>query len=160
MIKYVNGWFAIASAYALCFFASATMCAMLSRQPIDRYDLAQVWIGAAMLVVPYALAGLYVYQQWGRSIRQAFAFGLTLVMGERLGILFIGSVFVAAGGDGGGNGIVTWRSVIDFVWAEALPYFTPIYICCGGISIVVCVVSAVAIWPRYVRPGQSSPSAR
>jgi len=116
--------------------------------PWDADVIRAGWmIWAAVSTLPYAVAGLYARaNKYGRA-RTAWTAAFVSPVAEKAAIFGIGALFVAAGGDGDGNGIVTAEAVFGFVRAEALPYFTPAY-CLWGTLLGACCFMAAYAWPK------------
>ncbi|XOK61713.1 hypothetical protein ACJ7K1_00840 [Paenibacillus elgii] len=143
MKKYVEGWFVTTIAYLLCLFVTVQAYMLMTGLPVDRQrHISGAIIGFSVLILPYIAAGLYARKQFARPRQGAFWISIAPVVGERVLLFLIGATFVASGGDGGGDGIVNWTSVLQFVGAEALPYYTNTYIASGIVSIAVCIAAA------------------
>ena len=100
-----------------------------------------IFIGLFIMILPYVLLGIYINVINKNSpLRASFLIGLFVILAERLSIYFIGWSFVRGGVVGWSN--ENMLSPINFVHAEALPYFTLSYIIFGGIaSLIVCIVT-------------------
>lgn len=124
--------------------------------PFDRYrEVSGVFIGSFVIVIPYVLLGLFISViRKNRSLRTATLIGLFVVIGERLSLYLIGWNYVRTGIDGWNY--ESFYSPIQFVWAEALRYFTPFYIFYGGIlSLLLCVITAKFSQKMIQRTGSS-----
>lgn len=111
--------------------------------PFDKNRIVSgLFVGSFVTIIPYVLLGMFisVIHKY-KPIKNSFLIGLFVVLGERFSLYLIGFNFVRTRMDG-------WTyenllSPINFVWAEALPYFTPFYIGIGGIiSLLLCIVTA------------------
>jgi hypothetical protein len=143
MRKYLFGWGVVTAAYYLTLFVAARTYIAITGIPIDHErHISGFVLGTVMLIVPYVIGGLYAAREFPRSSRDAFWVSVVPAVGEKVCVFLIGALFVAGGGAGGGNGIVTWDSVIMFITAEALPYFTPLYMAASVISPLVCILTA------------------
>ena len=100
-----------------------------------------IFIGLFVMILPYVLLGIYINViHVDRPLRASLCIGLFAILCERISIYFIGWSLVRGGVVGWSN--ETMLSPINFVHAEALPYFTPAYIILGGIaSLVICVIT-------------------
>ncbi len=150
MGRYVPGWFVVTAVYFLTLYGAATSYTAITNIPIDHQrDQSGLVLGMFVVTVPYLVGGIYAAIADSRSIRSAFWVSIVPAISEKILVLLIGAAFVAGGGDGGGDGIVTWESVIGFIRAEAIPYFTPFYIVAGSVfSVLVCIGSAVLTGKR------------
>lgn len=143
----------VTCAYFFTLIPAISLYGLVFQLPPDRHrDISGSFIGTLMAIIPYMLAGLYVSLNTIRPLRDAFWIGLIPAIGEKLGVYLIGAVFVAGGGDGGGDGIVTIRNVMAFVNAEALPYYTYTYLWLGSIaSVCACMLTAKLCKARAAR---------
>lgn len=138
------GWYIITGSYFIVLLISSWTYTVITDLPIDHHrNLSGLAIGTVMVLIPYIIGGLYARKFEGRTKGKA-AFWMSLVPAvcEKLFIFLIGALFVASGGDGGGDGIVNWSNVMQFVGAEALPYFTNLYLLTIPVSVLICVVTA------------------
>ncbi|WP_134687045.1 hypothetical protein [Brevibacillus migulae] len=140
----VNGWFLVTGAYFITLMIVARSYTAITGLPIDHQrDLSGLVLGCFMVVVPYIVGGYYVRKTAKHAVGQtALWVGIVPSISEKVLIYLIAAFFVASGGDGGGDGIVTYRSVMGFAEAEAVPYFTTLYLITAPLSIVVCVLTA------------------
>ena len=140
--------FLTGTGYILALYAAFALYGSLYG-PWDRdRGMSGLIVGLAVSVLPYAIAGLYARQAI-RERRFAAATAIVPVICEKLAIHAIGASFVAAGGDGGGDGVVTPHAVFAFVRAEALPYCTPGY-WLWGTAAALAAFAAVYAWPKRV----------
>jgi hypothetical protein len=153
MRKYFGGWMTVTCTYFLTLYAAFALYGLVFQLPPDhRRSLSGPFIGTFMVIVPYMLAGLYVSLNSSRPLRDAFWISLVPAISEKLGIYLIGAVFVAGGGDGGGDGIVKIRNVMMFAGAEALPYYTYTYLSLGTIvSVCACMITAKLCKARRIQ---------
>ncbi|WP_309118147.1 hypothetical protein [Paenibacillus sp.] len=149
MGKIANGYMLIFVSYIMCFYLAGTVSIFISGVPLDRSRTMGVIVGIVMLTLPYVLSGLYSTHAW-KERKYALWFILSLMLAERAGILLIGALFVAGGGDGGGDKVVNMENIIDFVGSEALPYFSWGYSLLGPISLIVGMFSTHLY--RFVHP--------
>lgn len=137
--KVVGGWLVTTSSYFLTLYAMFTLYPLLFREPVDHnWDLSGVFIGTALIFIPYLIAGLYVKKVFVNKMFGALWVSLIPVISERLSIYCIGYLLVLMGGDGSMEGITTMM----FIRGEAAPFYTYTYILCGILSILICVFAA------------------
>lgn len=139
-----DGWFVITGSYFVVLLCSSWLYTGITGLPIDQHrNVSGLVLGSVMVVLPYVIGGLFAARSQEHPIEKA-AFWMSLVpaLSEKVLIFLIGALFVATGGDGGGDGIVTWKAVMMFVSAEAVPYFTNLYLLTFPLSVLVCIGTA------------------
>ncbi|MGC5327352.1 hypothetical protein [Brevibacillus sp. SYSU BS000544] len=152
-MRTTDGWFVITVSYFVVLFCSSWTYMGIIGLPIDQHrDVSGLVLGSVMVVVPYVIGGLFAARSQEYPIEKA-AFWMSLVpaLSEKILIFLIGAFFVATGGDGGGDGIVTWKAVMMFVSAEAVPYFTNMYLLTFPLSVLVCVGTAKLFNRKNIR---------
>lgn len=140
---YLSGWVVITLAYVSTLYFVGNLYSWLSGLPLDHQrSLSGLVIGSAMATIPYMIGGLFIKTS-GKDRAEIPAIWTSVVpaIGEKILIFLIGAFFVASGGDGSGDGVVTWSSVSQFVQAEALPYYTPTYLSTIPLSVLACVAT-------------------
>lgn len=145
MIK--NGWYVITGSYFVTLFLTSWMYTAITKLPIDRYrDISGLVIGSVMVVIPYLVGGLYAGISHKRgAARAAVWISMVPAISEKVLIFLIGACFVVVEGNR-----VTWENVMMFVSAEAVPYFTNVYLLTFPLSVLVSVAAAACI---HVRTG-------
>lgn len=131
---------------AMCYFISIMVGSffynIIFDIPFDRNRvISGIFIGSFVTIIPYVLLGIYISLICqNKPLKNSIFIGLFVILSERLSLFLIGFNFVSAGTDG-------WTyerllSPINFVYAEALPYFTLFYIIVGGtISLLLCLIT-------------------
>ncbi len=140
---YLSGWVVITLSYLSTLYFVVNLYSWLSGFPLDHHRNISGWvIGSAMATLPYVIGGLFIKtSRYERAEIPAIWTSIVPAIGEKILIFLIGALFVASGGDGGGDGVVSWSSVSKFVRAEALPYYTLTYLCTVPLSVLCCVVT-------------------
>ncbi|SFS73555.1 hypothetical protein SAMN05428962_2544 [Paenibacillus sp. BC26] len=139
LAKYVRGWMIITSCYFLTLLTFSMLYPTIFQQPIDHnWYKSGIFVGIPLIIVPYLTAGFYVKRFFVNKRSGAVVISLIPVISERLLIFFIGYLLVLGGGDGSMNGI----STMMFIRGEAASYYTPSYILCGVLSVLICFVTA------------------
>ncbi|MED0756017.1 hypothetical protein P4S93_02525 [Aneurinibacillus thermoaerophilus] len=132
MGKFINGWLMITLCYFTVFLMATTLYGLITGLPIDRYRIySGTYLGILLIIVPYFLTGIYARMFFSHPVKSAFWLSVVPVVCEKVLIYFIGAVLLAAGGDGDTSGV----TVMNFIEAEAAPYFTPVYVILGFLSI-------------------------
>lgn len=141
------GWTLITGTYFITLLFASWAYMALTGLPIDHSrNISGLVIGTFMVVLPYLIGGYFV----GKTVKQdvskiAIWVGIVPSLSEKVLIYFIAALFVSAGGDGGGDGIVNYTNVMGFASAEAVPYFRTPYLLTFPISILVCLVTSKLI---------------
>lgn len=137
----VNGWCVITISYFLTLLLSSWIYRAITSLPIDQErDISGFVLGTIMVAIPYVIGGLFAARAKELPIvKTAFWMSIVPSIAERILIFLLGAFFVATGGDGGGDGVVTYDAVMMFVSAEAVPYFTTHYLLTFPLSVIVCV---------------------
>jgi hypothetical protein len=142
--KYIESAFMAAIVYCISIMIGFILYNSIYNLPFDRNrEVSGGFIGSFVTVIPYVLLGLFIsFRHKNQTLQNATLIGLFVVIGERLSLYLIGWNYVRTGIDGWNY--ESFRSPIQFVWAEALPYFTLFYIFYGGIlSLLLCVITAM-----------------
>lgn len=142
LLKYLGSAAFTAFFYFISVFIGFFFYNLIYDIPFDHNRMISgLFVGSFVTVIPYVLLGMFISAIYkNKPIKNSFFIGLFVLMGERLAIYFIGFNFVRTRVDGWI--VENLLSPINFVWAEALPYFTPFYIGVGGIvSLLLCNVT-------------------
>lgn len=142
MIK--AGWFVITGSYFVTLLITSMTYTAVTNLPIDHHrDISGLIIGTVMVIIPYIIGGIFAgISQKTATERAAFWMSIVPAISEKILIFLLGALFVAGGGDGGGDKIVNWDNVMLFVSAEAIPYFTNSYLLTFPLSVLISVATA------------------
>lgn len=142
ILKVLKSAVVTAMGYCITLFVAFILYNLFFDLPPDHNRaVSGIFIGLFVMIIPYVLLGIYMNViNIDSPLSASLLIGLFVILSERLSIYFIGWSFVRGGADGWSYETIV--SPINFVHAEALPYFTPTYIILGGIaSLILCVVT-------------------
>jgi hypothetical protein len=125
--------------YFVTFVLVGLIFTAIVHQPIDlARDSSGTVIGVCLIILPYIFNGFLSRKLFSNPIKGALITSLIIVIFERLVIYLIGLFFVLHGGERPTDN----RSVLQFVQAEAAPFFTLPYILMGIVSVCISVFIA------------------
>ncbi len=133
MRKIASGWVLIFVVYLITYFISAWMYLLLFNRNIDSdWNHSGLFIGACLTMIPYVAAGIFIRKWLDATTKQAFWISIVPIIAEKIVIYLIGVL------------IVSDPSVTDHIWlairGEFAPYFTPLYLVAGLLSLAVCIL--------------------
>jgi len=146
MWKYFSSAFVSMVAYVIAIISGFSLYNIIYEVPFDLNRPASgIIIGSVVVIITYVMLGVFIGFIFKKEqVKYSFLIGLLVVIGERVSLYFIGWNFVKTRVDGWSYESIL--SPVQFVWAEALPYFTPFYIVMAGIcSLLVCMISTWGI---------------
>lgn len=138
-LKILAGWILITFSYFVTFYYGVRAFYRITSTPIDlmRYE-SGLFLGSFLISIPYILGGLYARMLSENPTREAFWISIVPAISEKLLIYLIGLWFYSSGGDGSIAGL----TVMDFIQAEAAPYYTITYVIMSIVSVVITVFIA------------------
>jgi hypothetical protein len=142
LLKFLKSAIVTAMSYYITLMIAFILYGVIFDLPFDRNRaVSGIFIGLFVAIFPYVLLGIFMnVVNKSNSLRASLFIGLFVIVSERLSIYLIGWNMVSSGTDGWSY--INILSPINFVWAEALPYFTPFYIIFGSfISLIICLIS-------------------